>query len=379
MEAIDERMLGLAARAASRAVGSVEPNPCVGCVIGSCEGDVLGVGWHRRFGGAHAEVEALRAVAARGLSAQGATAWVTLEPCAHHGKTPPCCDALIGTGIARVVVARRDPHEVSAGGVERLRGAGVAVDVVDGPAGAVRLSAPFVKRVETGLPWVIAKWAQTVDGRIATRAGESQWISGERSRRMVHRWRGRVDIVLSAIGTVLADDPRLNARGVCVRRVARRVVVDPSARTPVDGALVGTIGEGPVTIATAQGGDDAGLTERRARLAAAGCDVIETPVREGHATRLDLTALCRSLVERYDAMRVFVEGGPRLIGGLLDEGLVDEARVFVGSMVLGDAAAHAVASGHELERLREASRFDLIGMKQVDSDALLWYWRSGAH
>jgi len=207
---------------AERGRGRVEPNPLVGCVIVKM-GRVVGEGFHRRFGGPHAEVIALNRA---GRAARGATAYVTLEPCCHHGKTGPCTDALIRAGVKRVVTACRDPFKKVAGkGIAQLHRAGITVEVGLLRVEAQSLNAPFFKRVTTGLPWVIAKWAMTLDGAISSgKKGPSRWISGPQSRRMVHELRARVDAILIGIGTALADDPLLTARGVKVRRVARRVV-----------------------------------------------------------------------------------------------------------------------------------------------------------
>ena len=198
-------MLDLAARLAMRAAGDVEPNPMVGCVIvrpgeGDLASRIIGRGHHRFFGEEHAEAEALADCCRRGQSPRGATMYVTLEPCNHQGKQPPCTDAIIAAGIGRVVCARRDPNPAAAGGEGKLRAAGIDCEVNDSSVLATRLADPFAKRVTTGLPWVIAKWAQTIDGWIATRTGESKWISGAPSRNKVHRIRARVDAIITAIG-----------------------------------------------------------------------------------------------------------------------------------------------------------------------------------
>lgn len=209
--------------------GYVEPNPMVGAVIVDDYLQCLGEGFHRQFGGPHAEVNALREAGAR---AQGATLYVTLEPCNHHGKTPPCVDAVLQAGLRRVVVGMPDPFaKVNGAGIARLREHGVAVEVGLLEAEVRRLNAPFRKLVETGIPWVHAKWAMTLDGKIAARTGHSQWISGAASRAVVHRLRGRMDAIVIGIGTALADDPLLTARPAGPR-VATRVVLDSTARLP---------------------------------------------------------------------------------------------------------------------------------------------------
>ena len=247
---LPRRFLDMAARAALRAAGDVEPNPMVGCVIARAD-TILGIGHHQKFGGPHAEVNALADCARRANDPRGATAYVTLEPCSHFGKQPPCCDALIRAGVARVVCARPDPNPVSGGGAARLAAAGIPCEFTRTSALASHLADPFAMRIEHRRPWVILKWAQTIDGRTATRDGESQWISSPSSRREVHRLRARVDCILAAIGTVQADNPTLTARGVSrVRRVARRAVIDPRLELPEDCNLLQTLEAAPLTVFT---------------------------------------------------------------------------------------------------------------------------------
>src|SRR5436190_8347297 len=245
---IDHQHLLRAARLALRGHGGAEPNPLVGCVIASRAGETIGWGYHGNYGGPHAEIVTLQRAADR---ARGATLYCTLEPCNHQGKTGPCTQAIIDAKIARVVIARRDPYPPAAGGIERMQAAGIKVDVIEDCQPAVAVSDPFVHRVKTGLPWVTVKWAQTIDGKIATRSGESKWISNEASRKMVHRERGRVDVILTGIGTVLKDDPLLTARKVRQRRVARRIVIDPDLQIPLSAKLV-TTAEAPTTIICTQ-------------------------------------------------------------------------------------------------------------------------------
>ena len=217
-----------AVRLASRGHGGAEPNPMVGCVLLDAELRTIADGYHAKCGGAHAEIEALRAAGAR---AQGSTAVVTLEPCNHHGRTGPCAEALINAGVRRVYFAVRDPSPLATGGAQRLRDTGIEVHQLRSTA-AEELVLPFVKCMTQQLPWITVKWAASIDGRIALSSRDSKWISGERARHMVHRERGRVDAVMTGIGTILADDPRLNARGVALKRRAMRVIYDPLANTP---------------------------------------------------------------------------------------------------------------------------------------------------
>lgn len=398
------RMLDLAARVARRAEGLVEPNPMVGCVIvrprsrasapaagEGGESEIIGIGHHRVFGGAHAEVEALADCRRRGHDPRGATMFVTLEPCVHRGKTPPCVDAVIAAGIARVVAARRDPNPVSGGGLERLRAAGIAAEVCADSRAATELSDPFVKRVATGLPWVIVKWAQTIDGRVATRAGQSKWISGAAARRRVHRWRARVDAVVTGIGSVLADDPMLTARDVRrVRRHARRVVIDPRLEIPVDCALVRSSREGLgvpagrracVTVATGVGAASSALhTTKRRVLEAAGVEVLALPTID-EAGHVDLRALLADLAHERrapGATNVLVEAGPRLAGAFLDADLADELRVHIAPMLLADAEALGAATGRAVPELSGALRFSLGALRRAGADAELIYRRRPA-
>ncbi len=327
----DATCMKRALRLARRGEGYVEPNPMVGCVIVQ-SGRVVGEGWHRRFGGAHAEVEALRQA---GAKARGATVYVTLEPCDHEGKTPPCAKALIAAGVKRVVAACIDPNRVSTGGVKRLRAAGIDVEVgLCEPQGR-DLIAPFTKRTTTGLPYVIAKWAQTLDGAIATHTGDSQWISGPESRRLVHRWRGRVDAVMVGIGTASADDPQLTARDAPARRVARRVIVDPSLRLPEPCRLLDTLDQAPLTVATTA----AAIRQARAkasRLRERGVELFELKGRCDRDGLLGLEPLMRHLASEHDVTNVLAEGGAGLTAALFRQGLADEAAIFLAGRLLVD-------------------------------------------
>lgn len=399
----DRRMLLMATRLALRGRGLVEPNPMVGCVL-ACGDEVVGLGHHRVFGGAHAEREALgnfrvrfpefsaklaKARADGGLCRDRVvTAYVTLEPCAHHGKTPPCVDALVAAGVQEVVIARRDEHAVASGGAGLLEKAGVRVRFTDVCKEAAWLTDPFFVRVQEGRPWVVAKWAQSIDGKIATRSGESQWISCEASRRRVHVERGRVDAVLTGIGTVVADDPLLTSRvpgfgGLCARsrRVAKRVVVDSMLRTPVDCALVRSIGTGfgggEVLVCHSPCVDEA-MRDRGLALRAAGVVLVESAVDVeggggvgGVEERLDLSVLLRALYSEHGVSSVFVEAGPGLMGGLIRCGLVDSLMVFVAPMLFGDGGAFGAAEAGELLRLGDASRWEWSGVRRSGDDVLL--------
>ncbi|MHC5022991.1 MAG: bifunctional diaminohydroxyphosphoribosylaminopyrimidine deaminase/5-amino-6-(5-phosphoribosylamino)uracil reductase RibD [Planctomycetota bacterium] len=365
-----ESYLRLAARLAWRGHGGAEPNPMVGCVIVSPAGTIVGWGYHRRCGGPHAEIEALRRA---GAAARGAVVYVTLEPCNHAGRTGPCAQALIDAGVDCVVIAREDPNPPAAGGASALRDAGIDVVCCCGCREAVAVSDPFVHRVRTGLPWVVAKWAQTLDGRIATRTGESQWISGVASRRLVHRERGRVDAILTGIGTVLADDPLLTAREVRVRRIARRVVVDPDLRLPPDSRLATTADEVPTLVACA--GD---AIEQRSGAAALlrerGVEIVGLP---SDAADVPLDALLRELVRRHDVTNVLVEGGAGLLGRLFRANLVQESWVFLAPLLLGDDEAMTGVRGLETPRLADATRLALRSVRRRGDDLVLRYGAGG--
>lgn len=339
--------------------GRVEPNPLVGCLIAH-GADIVGEGWHRRFGGPHAEIEAL---AIAGPRAAGATAYVTLEPCCHHGKTPPCTDALLAAGIRRVVIAQRDPFPQVAGqGLAQLQSAGVEVVVGVLQREARRLNAPYLKLLATGRPWLIAKWAMTLDGKIASYTGQSQWISNEASRRIVHELRGRVDAIVIGRRTAEVDDPLLTARPPGAR-VATRVVVDSGATLSTGSQLVRTAADVPVLVASGETATDAD----RMRLEKAGCEVV---ICSGptHAARLH--ALLDELGRRR-MTNVLVEGGGGLLGGLLDAGEIDEVHVFVAPKLLGGRDAPGPTAGQGLARVADALTFEETALRELDGDAYL--------
>lgn len=348
---------------AIRGHGGAEPNPLVGCIIVDAQGRECGQGWHARFGGPHAEVMALHQAGAR---ARGGTAVVTLEPCAHVGKTPPCTEALAAAGIVRVVYGAEDPHPQAAGGAARLRAHGI--EAIHAPtAASADLARPFVHRIRTGRPWVVAKWAQSLDGRIASSAGESRWISSPQSRTMVHRERGRVDAILTGIGTVLADDPLLTARHGHVRRLARRVVWDPDLAIPLDSALLGSLSTAPLTIAYERDGLQ-GPSVRARELASRGVELVK--VREGAA---GLRTLLEHLSSRHAASTVLVEAGGGLVGRLLQADLVDEAWVFIAPFLVGDREAPGPAVGLPPRAPSDVSRWRLVDVRQRGADLTCRY------
>jgi diaminohydroxyphosphoribosylaminopyrimidine deaminase/5-amino-6-(5-phosphoribosylamino)uracil reductase len=365
-----------ALRLARRGQGRVEPNPMVGCVLVR-GGRVLAEGYHRRFGGPHAEVVALGQARRRGRSCAGADLYVTLEPCCHQGKTPPCTDALIRAGVGRIFVAIKDPFsKVSGRGLALLRRAGIAVHVGLGAAAALDLNAPFLRRVTTGLPWVLAKWAQSLDGRLAAAGGDSRWISSPPARRYVHALRARVDAIVIGIGTALADDPHLTVRGVRLLRprAPRRVVVDPDLRLPARSHLVRSCAAGgpALTLAVRQA-----VYRRRPRrlqvLEARGVEFVGLPDLPQRPGRMDLTPLLRHLAQAHDATNVLVEGGGRLFGALLDQGLIDQVLAFVAPKVIGDGKAPAAVSGLTCRRVAAARRLELRSVRRLGPDVLLDY------
>lgn len=352
--------------------GRVEPNPMVGCVLVR-DGRELGRGYHTAYGGPHAEVAALKDAADRGESVAGCSAYVTLEPCSHFGKTPPCTEALIEASIGRAVIAMVDPyHRVAGNGISKLREAGIEVELGVCESLARQLNEPFIKRVTTGLPWVTLKWASTLDGKVATQTGDSKWISGEASRQIVHELRARADAVLVGVGTVLADDPQLTARGVEVMRIARRVVVDAELRTPPQARLTlsGDNGQPPVTIAVDQHVVD-GPSKRATDYRERGIELVPLPHRDDH--HLDLEPLLRHLVAAHNATNVLVEGGAGLTGSLIKQGLADRIIAFVAPRLLGDESALSAVSGLTTETIDAGTSLELRDVKRIENDVMLDY------
>ncbi len=352
----DERWMRRALREARK--GRPSPNPHVGAVLVK-DGHLLSVGHHERAGQAHAEVVALRRA---GDAARGATLYVSFEPCNHWGRTGPCTEAIERAGVARVVVGCRDPAPHVPGAVERLRRHGIQVCVGVLRHEAERLVADFVHHFTRGLPYVVLKAAVTLDGRIAARGGASRWITGERARRHAHRLRARADAVLVGVGTVLADDPRLT-----VRRVRGgsppRVVLDTRLRTPPEAELVRSADRVPTWIVH---GPDPDPT-RLAVLRGAGVEPIQVP--SGPDGRLNLEAALRALAER-DVVRLLVEGGARVHGALLREGLAQEAALFVAPLLFGDPEALPLAFGPVLRDPAEGWRLEPLRVRRLGRDVL---------
>jgi diaminohydroxyphosphoribosylaminopyrimidine deaminase/5-amino-6-(5-phosphoribosylamino)uracil reductase len=354
---------------ARRGLGNVWPNPAVGCVLvrpGGAGGRVVGRGWTQPGGRPHAETEAL---ARAGGAARGATAYVTLEPCSHHGKTPPCADALIAAGIGRAVVALEDPDpRVNGGGVAALRAAGIAVETGVLGEAAAALNAGFLLRVREGRPFVTLKLATTLDGRIATASGESRWITGEAARDWAHGLRASHDAVMVGIGTALVDDPELVCRlpGLPLRPTVR-IVVDSALRLPVASRLVQGAARAPLWIVAASEADHG----RREALVAAGADIIG--VASDPRGRPDIGAALRALGAR-GLTRVLVEGGGGLAGSLLAAGLVDAVAWFHAPRVIGDGGRPAVAA-FGVDRLAQAPTFVRTAVRTLAADVLETYRR----
>jgi diaminohydroxyphosphoribosylaminopyrimidine deaminase/5-amino-6-(5-phosphoribosylamino)uracil reductase len=336
--------------------GVVEPNPMVGCVIAR-GAEIIGEGWHRRFGGDHAEVEALRLAGAR---ARGAALYVNLEPCCHVGKTPPCTRAVLAGGVRRVVAAMRDPFpQVAGGGLAELQAAGVAVEVGLLEHEARQLNAPYLKLLSTGRPWILAKWAMTLDGKIATCTGESRWVSDEQSRQVVHALRGRVDAIVVGSETARRDDPLLTARPPGPR-TALRVVLDSRALLSSASQLVRTVREAPVLVAA---GPEASAADQQ-RLRSAGCEVVvfqqASPVER-------LEALLAELGRRR-MTNVLVEGGSRLLGSLLDSRAIDEVHAFIAPKLVGGADALGPIAGRGIAEMSAALALEQVEIQQLGAD-----------
>jgi diaminohydroxyphosphoribosylaminopyrimidine deaminase/5-amino-6-(5-phosphoribosylamino)uracil reductase len=344
---------------AERGRGFVEPNPLVGAVVVRDQ-RIVGEGWHQRYGEAHAEVNAL---AAAGDSARGATLYVTLEPCCHHGKTPPCTDAVLRAGIRRVVAAMTDPFPQVAGqGGAVLRQAGVPVAIGLGEAEARRLNAPYLTLLATGRPYVHAKWAMTLDGKIATRTGDSQWISNAASRLRVHTLRGRMDAIVVGIGTVLADNPRLTARPPGPRTPCR-VVLDSRGRLPLDSHLAQTARAIPVLLAAGADLPEAQADALRAR----GIEVLQ-PSPQG--ARPEIPALLAELGRRR-MTNILVEGGAEVLGSFLDAGAIDEVHVFIAPRLAGGVHATPPVGGRGVDRIADALGLVDWTIEPVDGDCYI--------
>jgi diaminohydroxyphosphoribosylaminopyrimidine deaminase / 5-amino-6-(5-phosphoribosylamino)uracil reductase len=342
--------------------GHTSPNPLVGAVVVR-EGEVLGEGYHAAYGGDHAEVAALNSCTSDPV---GATLYVTLEPCCHHGRTPPCTEAIVAAGIQRVVVASDDPTEKASGrGLGILRDEGIDVRTIDGDVSrsARLMNQAFRKHARIGRPHVVFKSAMSLDGKVATHTGDSKWISNESSRELVHRWRGEVDAICIGIGTALADDPLLTARAEGVMRQPARVVFDSEARLPIESNLVRSAPEVPLVVVASRAADRS-CTEA---LRAAGAEVL---VAAGGTDR-------ERVIDALDKLggmgiaSMLLEGGPRLAGSFLDAHEIDQMRLFVAPIVLGGRDARAPFEGEGSGLVADAQQAAEMTVEQIDEDVLI--------
>ncbi len=349
--------LGLAARG----IGRTFPNPMVGAVVVK-RGQVVGKGYHRKAGTPHAEIHALEDA---GNQANGATLYVTLEPCNHHGRTPPCTHAIIRSGVRRVVVGCGDPNpRVSGGGADYLRSQGIRVDVGILEQKCFRLNEPFIKHVTTGLPLVVAKMAASLDGKIATHLGDSRWISNERSRRFVHELRSTVDAILVGVGTVIADNPRLTTR--LPRKKGKnplRIILDTHLRIPPDSQVVSQTNEAPTLIATGP----KPFKKRKMALEGQGVEVLPLPLARG---RVSLPELVNHLGNR-DISSLLVEGGAEVHGAFFYDNLVDKVYMFFAPKIIGGNSAVPMVGGIGVASVAEALPLRDLRFRQFDGDIMV--------
>jgi diaminohydroxyphosphoribosylaminopyrimidine deaminase / 5-amino-6-(5-phosphoribosylamino)uracil reductase len=373
MNANDEIWMRRALELAERGRGHVEPNPLVGAVLVRAD-RIVGAGWHEKYGQAHAEINAL---AQAGEAARGATLYVTLEPCCHHGKMPPCTEALIRAGVAGVKAALEDPFPQVAGqGAAQLRGAGIPLDFGLCAAEARRQNAPYLTLLTRGRPRVHAKWAMSLDGKIATHTGDSKWISNEASRRRVHEMRGRMDGILVGIGTVRADDPLLTARPPGPRTACR--VVLGGLGVPLDSQLARTAGQVPTMLVVAESISGRVLPPPSLTC---GCEWLFLPPDEKgrpdvvRKERPDIVKLLEELGRRRWT-NILVEGGAGVLGTFFDRNLVDEIHVFVGPMQIGAGWAKSPVAGDGHDTIAQSGGWSLEFVENIDGDAYLRYIRN---
>lgn len=380
---VDQYYMRRALKLALRGEGLVEPNPMVGCVItrsdieiareaedssetsaNELRSHIVGEGWHQRFGEAHAEINALRVA---GELARGGTMYVTLEPCSHFGKTPPCVDAIIESGIKRVVVAMRDPFpQVNGSGVEKLLSAGIDVTVGVLESKALELNAPYLTRIQKKRPWIIAKWAMTIDGKIATKIGSSYWISCDESRARVHEWRNNVDGILIGSRTAMEDDPQLTVRlpdGRIPNRVPTRIIVDSGGTLSVFSELALTIKDAPLLLIFGPNTPEG----KKEFWESKGAEVL---IIDAPAPEQRLILLMEKLAER-GMTNIIVEGGGELLGHFFDLELIDEARVFMCPKIVGGKEAIVPVGGIGRELMRKAATLKNTTVETVGSDVLM--------
>jgi len=355
----DLEFMNRALELAERGRGHVEPNPIVGAVVVR-DGTIVGEGWHEKFGQAHAEVNALNRA---GAAARGAALYVTLEPCCHHGKTPPCTEAVVRAGIQRVVAAMPDPFpEVSGKGVAKLREAGVEVQIgVGGPAAQV-LNAPYLTLLRAARPWIHGKWAMTLDGKIASFTRSSKWVTGKAARQRVHELRGRMDAILVGRGTLLADDPLLTSRPPGPRVPSRIVLTSGRTALPESCQLLQTIDQAPVIVFTAK--ENALRLEPWARR---GCEIVALDM----ASNEDFIHQVAIELGRRRMTNVLVEGGSALLGSFLDAGLIDEVHAYIAPKLLGGSDALSPIGGRGIESMTDALKLVDLKLERLGDDLLV--------
>ncbi|MBI2472902.1 MAG: bifunctional diaminohydroxyphosphoribosylaminopyrimidine deaminase/5-amino-6-(5-phosphoribosylamino)uracil reductase RibD [Planctomycetes bacterium] len=339
--------------------GRVEPNPMVGAVLVK-DGIIVGKGYHQVFGGAHAEIHAIHE---GGANCKGATLYVSMEPCAHYGKTAPCVDAIIKAGIAKVVAAVIDPNPITFGkGIQKLKEGGVEVVVGVMEMQAKRLNVPFFKLMQKGLPYVTVKWAMSIDGKIATHTGESRWITSDESREYVHKIRGQMDGILVGINTVMRDDPLLTCR-IEGGRNPKRIVVDSNAALPVNSRLLSTINEGEIIVAVSTNAP----RNRVEKLEQLGCKIVQTKDMNG---RVDLKELFQRLGE-MKLTNILVEGGSRVITSVMEDRLADRVMVFVAPIIIGGEGAKSPVLGTGINKMSEAAEISEVSIKRFTDDIVI--------
>jgi len=355
-------LMQLALQHARKGEGFVEPNPMVGAVVATADGHVISAGYHRQFGEAHAEIHA---IAEAGSKTTGNDLYVTLEPCSHFGKTPPCADAVIKAGLRRVIIGCQDPASHIAGqGIQRLRDAGVEVTVGVCETAAKRLIAPFEMLILRKRPWVHAKWAMTLDGRTASRTGHSKWISSDASRKLVHQLRGRMDAIITGAGTMRSDDPRLTARPPGIRTPLRVVIDADGASLHADTNLIKSLADGPILICVSESTS----THEIQRLSSLGAEVFHCVTN--HAGKIDLTVVMAELGRR-NCTNVLTEAGSELLGGLFDAALVDEVHVFIASRLVGGANARPAIAGSGAASIPEMPNVTNVRQSLIGDDVLI--------
>lgn len=355
----DEKYMALALELAEKGRGKVEPNPMVGAVLVK-NGEIVGKGYHQVFGGAHAEIHAINEGKA---NCKGSTLYVSMEPCAHHGKTAPCVDAIIKSGITKVVTTVIDPNPITSGkGIHKLKEAGIEVTLGVMESQATRLNSPFFKLMQKGLPYVIVKWAMSLDGKIATQTGDSRWITSEESRTYVHKIRGQVDGILVGINTVLRDDPLLTCR-LEGGRNPKRIIIDSNAALPLRSRILNTIHESEIIVAVNKNAQQ----KRIEKLEQLGCTIIQT---RDKSDRVDLKDLFRKLGE-MKLTNILVEGGSRVITSMIEERLADKIIVFIAPIIIGGEDAKSPILGKGVDTVDEAVKINEITVKSFSHDIVI--------